>query len=62
MNPATLVQKLWNYSIVLRDDGMSQGDWVEPVIFAADGDSDGQRVGEREPLRSPPRLIGPWRP
>ena len=25
----TLVQKLWNYCSVLRDDGMSYGDYVE---------------------------------
>jgi hypothetical protein len=29
MNAATLVQKLWNYCNVLRDDGMSYGDYVE---------------------------------
>ncbi len=29
MNPPTLVQKLWNYCSVLRDDGMSYGDYVE---------------------------------
>ena len=26
MNSSTLVQKLWNYCNVLRDDGMSYGD------------------------------------
>jgi type I restriction enzyme M protein len=29
MNTSTLVQKLWNYCNVLRDDGMSYGDYVE---------------------------------
>ncbi len=29
MNASTLVQKLWNYCNVLRDDGMSYGDYVE---------------------------------
>ena len=29
MNAATLVQKLWNYCNVLRDDGMSHGDYVK---------------------------------
>lgn len=29
MNTHTLVQKLWNYCNVLRDDGMSYGDYVE---------------------------------
>ena len=28
MNASTLVQKLWNYCNVLRDDGMSYGDYV----------------------------------
>jgi hypothetical protein len=31
MNSATIVQKLWNYCNVLRDDGMSYGDYVEPI-------------------------------
>ena len=29
MNSATIVQKLWSYCNVLRDDGMSYGDYVE---------------------------------
>jgi len=29
MSPADIVQKLWNYCNVLRDDGMSYGDYVE---------------------------------
>ena len=29
MNSANIVQKLWNYCNVLRDDGMSYGDYVE---------------------------------
>ncbi|MCC7126619.1 MAG: hypothetical protein IT178_17350 [Acidobacteria bacterium] len=29
MNISTLIQKLWNYGNVLRDDGMSYGDYVE---------------------------------
>jgi type I restriction enzyme M protein len=28
MNTNTFVQKLWNYCNVLRDDGMSYGDYV----------------------------------
>jgi type I restriction enzyme M protein len=33
MNTTTnaLVQKLWNYCNVLRDDGMSYGDYVEQL-------------------------------
>jgi hypothetical protein len=35
MNTSTVVQKLWNYCDVLRDDGMSYGDYVEaaPAAF-----------------------------
>ena len=32
-NPNTLVQKLWNYCNVLRDDGLSYGDYVEQLTF-----------------------------
>ena len=28
-NPAALVGKLWNYCSILRDDGLSYGDYVE---------------------------------
>ena len=31
--PAQLVQKLWNYCNVLRDDGLSYGDYVEQLTF-----------------------------
>ena len=34
MNASTLVQKLWNYCNVLRDDGMSYGDYVEQLANA----------------------------
>lgn len=33
MNAATIVQKLWNYCNVLRDDGMCYGDYVEQLTF-----------------------------
>lgn len=33
MNSNTLVQKLWNYCNVLRDDGMSYGDYVEQLTY-----------------------------
>jgi type I restriction enzyme M protein len=29
MTSAAIVSKLWNYCNVLRDDGMSYGDYVE---------------------------------
>jgi len=28
MSPADITKKLWNYCNVLRDDGMSYGDYV----------------------------------
>ena len=33
MNAATLVQKLWNYCNVLRDDGMRYGHYVEQLTY-----------------------------
>jgi type I restriction enzyme M protein len=33
MNTSTLVQKLWNCCNVLRDDGMSYGDYVEQLTY-----------------------------
>ena len=35
MNTSTLVQKLWNYCNVLRDDGMSYGDYVEQACCSS---------------------------
>jgi type I restriction enzyme M protein len=29
MSSSAIVQKLWNYCNVLRDDGMSYGDYLE---------------------------------
>ena len=28
-----MVQELWNYCNILRDDGLSYGDYVEPLTF-----------------------------
>ena len=33
MNTATIVQKLWNYCNVLRDDCMSYGDYVKQLTY-----------------------------
>ena len=33
MNPQQIVQKLWNYCNVLRDDGISYGDYVEQLTY-----------------------------
>jgi type I restriction enzyme M protein len=44
MSPSAIVQKLWNYCNVLRDDGMSYGDYVEQLTFALP--QDGLRTHE----------------
>lgn len=33
MNSQAIVQKLWNYCNILRDDGLSYGDYVEQLTF-----------------------------
>ena len=33
MTSNAIVQKLWNYCSVLRDDGMSYGDYVEQLTY-----------------------------
>ena len=33
MNNSAIVQKLWNYCNILRDDGLSYGDYVEQLTF-----------------------------
>jgi len=32
-NPSALVQKLWNHCHILRDDGLSYGDYVKQLTF-----------------------------
>jgi type I restriction enzyme M protein len=32
-NPQQLIQRLWNYCTILRDDGLSCGDYVEQLTF-----------------------------
>jgi hypothetical protein len=32
-NPTALVQRLWNYCNILRDDVLSYGDYVEQLTF-----------------------------
>ena len=37
MNTSTIVQKLWNYCNVPRDDGMSYCDYVEQLTYPKNG-------------------------
>ena len=51
---AAIVQRLWNYCNVLRDDGISDGDYVEQVTYAAAVDSEAGvrgQAGAAEPQR-----------
>lgn len=63
MNTSTLAQKLWSYGNVLRDGGMSYGDYVEQRTYAflanafprfAPGFADDHRPPRhRQPSRGP---------
>lgn len=33
MNPNAIVQKLWNYCNILRDDGLSYQDYIEQLTL-----------------------------
>jgi len=56
-NPAPLVQKLWNYCNILRDDGLSYGDYVEQLTFLL------FRKMADEPSRPPFNKLSPiWKP
>jgi type I restriction enzyme M protein len=33
MSTCEIVNKVWNYAHVLRDDGVSYGDYVEQITF-----------------------------
>ena len=41
---ATIVQRLWNYCNVLRDDGMSYGDYLEQLTYLLFLKMDDERV------------------
>ena len=47
---ATIVQRLWNYCNVLRDDGVSYGDYVEQLtylLFLKMADEQVQELGKK---------------
>ncbi len=57
--PATIVQRLWNYCNVLRDDGVSYGDYVEQLtylLFLKMADEQEHELGK--PARSRPAWTG----
>ena len=44
--PKQLVQKLWNYCDILRDDGLSYGDYVEQLTYLLFLKMDDERTKE----------------
>jgi type I restriction enzyme M protein len=53
MSTAAIVQKLWNYCNVLRDDGMSYGDYVEQLTYLLFLKMADERVGAPYYQKSP---------
>ena len=54
---SALVQKLWNYCNVLRDDGVSYGDYVEQLTYLLFLKMDDEQT--KPPMRSecPPKYF-----
>ncbi len=60
---ATIVQRLWNYCHVLRDDGVSYGDYVEQLTYLLFLKMADEQT--KPPFRKPsetPRPFGFWKP
>jgi len=52
---STIVQRLWNYCNVLRDDGVSYGDYVEQLtylLFLKMDDEQAQVLGKPSAIRA----------
>ena len=58
MNASTLVQKLWNYCNILRDDGLSYGDYVEQLTFLLFLKMADEKT--RPPFDQKPIIEAPW--
>jgi len=58
MNASTLVQKLWNYCNILRDDGLSYGDYVEQLTFLLFLKMADEKT--RPPFSQKPIIEAPW--
>ena len=58
---STIVQRLWNYCNVLRDDGMSYGDYVEQLTYLLFLKMDDENVHDAaaSPAPSRPSTTGP---
>src|SRR3989304_5305730 len=51
-NSSTIVQRVWNYCNVLRDDGVSYGDYLEQLTYLLflKMDDEGKTFGKRSAL------------
>ncbi|KNZ33044.1 MAG: DNA methyltransferase [Methylibium sp. NZG] len=58
MNASTLVQKLWNYCNILRDDGLSYGDYVEQLTFLLFLKMADEKT--KPPFNQKPIVDAPW--
>ncbi|WP_372528673.1 N-6 DNA methylase [Piscinibacter sp.] len=58
MNASTLVQKLWNYCNILRDDGLSYGDYVEQLTFLLFLKMADEKT--KPPFSQKPIIEAPW--
>ena len=58
---ATIVQRLWNYCNVLRDDGVSYGDYVEQLTYLLflKMDDEQEHDALAKPAPSRPAWAGP---
>ena len=57
---ANIVQRLWNYCNVLRDDGMSYGDYLEQLTYLLFLKMDDENVHVlASPAPSPRNTTGP---
>jgi len=50
--PATIVQRLWNYCNVLRDDGVSYGNGHTPDLRSAHQQTLHAQAESADPIRS----------
>ncbi len=62
MNTSSIVQKLWNYCNVLRDDGMLYGDYVEQLTYLLFHKMADERTKAPYNQKSPVPSVYSWPP
>jgi type I restriction enzyme M protein len=63
-SPTALVQKLWNYCNILRDDGLSYSDYLEQLtflLFLKMADEQRRRRQQIRSTRMLPKQLSPRR-